>query len=170
MFFKRRRERRHWDGIAHQLYARMVEQARLPYFYLEMNVADTLEGRFDLLALHAGLLVRRLGTCDLTQALVDLIFADMDVNLREAGVSDISLGRKVRKLAEAFYGRLQVYGDALDANDTSSLEQALCRNLYRRHNEPKAAAMALYTVALAAQLADNPTEALIEGKLELARP
>ena len=170
MFFKRRRERRHWDGIAHQHYTRLVEQARLPYFYTEMNVADSLEGRFDLLALHVGFLVRRLGKCDMTQALVDLMFADMDVNLREVGVADLAVGRKVRKLAEAFYGRLHAYGDALDANDATALEQALCRNLYRRDDEPKAAAMAAYAIALAAQLVDNPTESLLQGTLELSRP
>ena len=170
MFFKRSRDRRHWDSIAHKLYARMVEQARLPYFYTDLQVADTLEGRFDLLTLHMGLLVRRLGTSDLTQALVDLMFADMDANLRETGVSDLAIGRRVRKLAEAFYGRLHVYAQAVDDNDQTALEQALCRNLYGRDVEPAAPAMARYALGLAQQLAVIPMDSLIVGSLEMERP
>ena len=169
MFFKRSHDRRHWDGIAHKLYARMVEQARLPYFYTQMSVADTLEGRFDLLSLHVGLLVRRLGTCDLTQALVDLMFADMDVNLRESGVSDLAIGRKVRKLAEAFYGRLHAYAKALDEDDSDELVRALCRNLYGRDGEPAAGPMAAYAQGLARQLTEIPMERLVKGELEVER-
>ena len=170
MFIKRSRERRHWDAIAQKLYARMVEQARMPYFYTEMKVADTLEGRFDLLALHVGLLVRRLGTGDLTQALVDLMFADMDINLRESGVSDITLARKVRKLAEAFYGRLHAYAQAVDQNDAEVMAQALCRNLYRRQSEPAAEPMARYALGLAGQLQLIPLETLMTGALALEQP
>ena len=170
MFFKRRRERQHWDGIAAKLYARMVQQARLPYFYSELKVADTIEGRFDLLALHMALLVRRLGTTDLTQALVDLMFADLDMNLRESGVSDMGIGRRVRKLAEAFYGRLKVYGAAIDQNDTAALVQALCRNLYGRPEEPAAGIMALYALSLVRQLADHGQDDLLSGQLNLEQP
>lgn len=170
MFFKRRRERQHWDNIAAKLYSRMIQQARLPYFYTELNVADTQDGRFDLLALHVGLLVRRLGTADLTQALVDLMFADMDANLRESGVSDLGVGRRVRKLAEAFYGRLQAYGSAIDQKDTAALVQALCRNLYGRAEEPAAGTMALYTLSLAQQLADHGQDDLFSGHLTLEQP
>ena len=170
MFFKRRRQRQHWDGIAHKLYARMVQQARQPYFYTEMNVADTLEGRFDLLALHMSLLVRRLGTCDLSQALVDTMFADMDVNLREVGVSDISIGRKVRKLAESFNGRLHVYAAALDNNDHDAFQQALCRNVYGHMDEPCAPPLALYAFGLAAQLQAIPQDVLLAGELDMDQP
>ena len=170
MVFKRSRERRRWQSIAHALYSVMVGQSRLPYFYTELGVPDTLEGRFDLLCLHMGLLVRRLGTDEPTQTLVDLMFADMDANLRETGVSDLAVGRRVRKLAEAFYGRLHAYKDALDRQDLDALTQALCRNLYRRDSHPSAAKMALYAFGIAHQLDAIPSSSLAEGILEVEKP
>ena len=170
MFFLKSKQRKHWDKMALKLYAVMVEQARLPVFYTQHGVPDTLDGRFDCLSLHMSLLVRRLGKTDLSQALVDLMFADMDMNLRESGVSDISLGRKVRKLAEAFYGRLNAYAQALDAQDRSAMTQAILRNLYRKEDHPSASAITDYAFGVAAQLAAIPDSNLEDGVLSLEQP
>jgi len=116
------------------LYAKAVAQARLPVFYAEREVPDTVDGRFDLLVLHVFLLLHRLGGDGkamraVTQGLFDLMFADMDRSLREMGVSDMSVGKRVKEMARAFYGRVDAYEPAL--NDAAALREALARNLYR---------------------------------------
>lgn len=112
-------------------YHQIVEQARNPFFYEDLNVPDTLEGRFDCISLHMVLLLMVLkeeNNQEFSQYLFDLFFADVDRNLREIGVGDLSVGRQVKKLASNFYGVLQVYEDGL-SQDTV-LSQALATNLY----------------------------------------
>lgn len=127
----RRRQR---EEMVDALYAKAVAQARLPVFYAEREVPDTVDGRFDLLVLHVFLLLHRLGADGkpmrrVTQALFDLMFADMDRSLREMGVSDMRVGKKVKEMARSFYGRVDAYEPAL--GDAGLLEEALARNLYR---------------------------------------
>lgn len=179
MFFAKFLGRRRCKDTADRLYRDLVDQARRPVFYTDFGVADTVEGRFDLLALHVALAMRRLkrteaGNADeawaLTQAMVDLMFADMDVNLRETGVSDISVGRKVRKLAEALYGRLSVYDAALEMGDPGArietMAQALSRNLYRSAAlHPSADRMAYYAFDLDRTLKALPDAGLLKGDI-----
>ena len=149
------------------LYAKAVAQARLPIFYAEREVPDTVDGRFDLLVLHVFLLMHRLGaegreTRQVNQALFDLMFADMDRSLREMGVSDTSVGKRVKEMARAFYGRVDAYEPVL--NDLAKLEEALARNLYRG-NEVKPAtlsAMAYYIQSQVAALAALDTAVMAE--------
>jgi hypothetical protein len=113
-----------WFGVA----------ARDPWLYLSLGVPDTLDGRFDLIALHAFLLVHRLQDeaapgPDLAQAVFDAMFRDMDNNLREIGVSDLTVGKRVRAMWEAFHGRAKAYAAALEATDRLALETALARNV-----------------------------------------
>jgi cytochrome b pre-mRNA-processing protein 3 len=127
----RRRARRQ---LVDRLYAKAVAQARQPFFYSARAVPDTVDGRFDLLALHMFLLLHRLGAegaamRGLAQDLFDLMFGDMDRSLREMGVSDMSVGKRVKEMARAFYGRIDAYEPAL--GDLAQLEAALARNLYR---------------------------------------
>lgn len=120
---------------AHKTYITTVAQARLPAFYADLDVADTLEGRFDLIVLHAGLLFRRFrrmgeaGT-PLSDKLFTVMFDDMDQNLREMGVGDMGVGKRVKKMAQAFYGRCKAYDDALDSSDATDLLEAIQRNVY----------------------------------------
>ena len=123
------------DGVK-RLYGAAVTQARRPQFYLHHGVPDTPDGRFDMIALHVFLLLRRLRrdpgpTGEAAQRLFDLMFADMDENLREMGVGDLSVGRHVRKMAEALYGRIRAYDRGLDGDD-AGLTDALRHNLYRK--------------------------------------
>src|SRR6478672_6384101 len=120
----RRANKNERAGIA--LYGAAVAAAREPWFYLSLGVPDTLDGRFDLIALHAFLLVHRLQDApapgpELAQAVFDAMFSDMDNNLREIGVSDLSVGRRMRAMWEAFHGRSQAYATAIGAADRAGL-------------------------------------------------
>jgi cytochrome b pre-mRNA-processing protein 3 len=117
------------------LYGAIVAQARLPSFYLTYGVADTVEGRFDMIVLHLVLLFRRLArepelSRSLGQGVFDRFCRDMDHNLREMGVGDLSVPKHMRRLAEAFYGRAGAYEQALASADDGLLTAALARNVF----------------------------------------
>lgn len=117
------------DSTVAGLYCLCVAQARLPIFYSDLGIPDTVEGRFDLLLLHSYLVMRRLGDEMKTkQELFDVMFADMERSLREMGVGDMSIAKKMKPMLAAFYGRAQAYERAL--NGRESLTAALGRNLY----------------------------------------
>jgi cytochrome b pre-mRNA-processing protein 3 len=134
--------RGHWERAGFRLYSSAVAAAREPFLYYTLGVADTLDGRFDLVCLHAFLLVRRLrreaepGPA-LAQAVFDAMFSDMDVSLREMGVGDLSVGRRMRAMWEAFNGRAHAYDPALAAGDPAALEAALVRNVWRGTPPPQ---------------------------------
>jgi cytochrome b pre-mRNA-processing protein 3 len=160
-------QRKQREEMVDALYAKAVAQARLPVFYADREVPDTVDGRFDLLVLHVFLLLHRLGadgreTKRLSQSLFDLMFADMDRSLREMGVSDMSVGKRVKEMARAFYGRVDAYEPVLD--DAAKLEEALARNLYRGGavGQPSLAAMAHYIQRQVAALAALDAAALAE--------
>ena len=145
--------------------------ARDPRLYHALGVPDTLDGRFDLIALHAFLLVHRLQDAAepgpaLAQAVFDAMFVDMDNNLREIGVGDLSVGKRVRAMWEAFHGRSKVYAAAIDAADRAALAATLERNVWRG-NAPDGAATALADLALAqaAHLAGQPLAAFTTGQV-----
>lgn len=119
---------------ARKLYERLVAHARFPLYYRDLGVADTPEGRFEVLALHVGLAVRRLCSIDKAgqaegQALFDLMMADIDMNLRELGVGDLSVGKQVKRLAQQFYARLTVLNEAFDEGKTDALLPMLKTNV-----------------------------------------
>jgi cytochrome b pre-mRNA-processing protein 3 len=160
--------RKNADEAARALYEAIVAQARRPAFYVEGGVPDTLDGRFDLLVLHVFLVLHRLRadgprTADLAQALFDLMFVDMDRNLRELGVGDMSVGRKVKTMAKALLGRIAAYEPGL--SDPSALDDALGRNLYRgQAPEPGIVERVRHYVGAAAEdLRAQATEALMAG-------
>jgi cytochrome b pre-mRNA-processing protein 3 len=152
--------RRQAKAAARPLYERAVAQARAVDFYRRLGVADSLDGRFDLLALHVFLLLNRLGrdgrsTRAVGQALFDLMFTDMDGSLRELGASDISMSRRIKAMVRAFYGRIEAYENGLGAPAT--LAEALSRNLYRGAPPDKTQldAMVRYVTREAARLAET---------------
>ncbi|HWE05814.1 MAG TPA: ubiquinol-cytochrome C chaperone family protein [Rhizomicrobium sp.] len=117
--------------IAECLCARISERAREPVFFRSFAVADTIDGRFDLVVLHAWLVLEVLEArreAALAQALVDALFARFDDALREQGAGDMGMNRRIRKMAGAFYGRLRAYREA---GSESALAAAISRNLYR---------------------------------------
>ena len=133
MIFPLFRRRVRPDTIS-TLYGTIVAQARLPCFYQDYAVADTVNGRFDLIVLHLSLVLDRLSTepslRDLWQALFDRFCQDMDHNLREMGISDLKVPKEMRRIGEAFYGRAQAYRTALACADDLLLGEALARNVY----------------------------------------
>jgi cytochrome b pre-mRNA-processing protein 3 len=148
LFGSRRHER---AGFA--LYTRSVQAARDPLYFQRLGVPDTLDGRFDLVGLFAALLIRRLRALPapgpaLAQAVFDAMFADMDFSLREIGVGEMSVGKKMREMWEAFHGRAMAYEAPLAAADAPALAEALGRNVWRGA-PPAGAAPALALAALA---------------------
>ena len=175
MIFPLFRRNRPPDTIS-ALYGVIVAQARRPVFYREYAVADTINGRFDLLLLHVALAVTRLMQEEATkpagQLLFDRFCTDIDGNLREIGISDIAVPKHMKRVGEAFYGRIQAYAAALAAADDGLLREAIIRNLYEG-KPPEGAVvrrLAAYMRGLAAALAAQPAEALAAGAVELPDP
>jgi cytochrome b pre-mRNA-processing protein 3 len=122
-------KRKHHPALE-PLHEALVAASRQPVFYTQGQVPDTIDGRFELLVLHAFLLLRRLrGTNGaLAQQLFDRLFAQFDLNLRELGVGDMGVGKRIKFMAKSFLGRLQVYEEALA--EPAQLHAALSRNLF----------------------------------------
>lgn len=148
------------------IYAVIVAQARQPVFYAELGVPDTLEGRYDMLMLHAFLYMHRLKdeagpAKDVAQDVFDFLFSDMDRTLREMGVGDLTVPKKIKKMAQAFYGRTAAYDAAL-AKPGPDLAAAVQRNVFG--GEPasasQAAAVADYMRLTVKALASQTTETL----------
>lgn len=158
------------------LYQAVVAQARRQDFYLASGVPDTVDGRFDMIALHAVLVLHRLKrdrerTVELSQAVFDAMFADMDQNLREMGVGDLVVGKRVKGMVKMFYGRLSAYETGLAEGD-GVLGEALRRNLFR-NDEPhpcNVAAMAGYLRREAASLDGQSVDQLLAGKVAFGPP
>jgi cytochrome b pre-mRNA-processing protein 3 len=142
------------ERVGFELYGAAVAAARDPFLYTSLGVPDTLDGRFDLVSLHTFLLIQRLkreaapGPA-LAQAVFDAMFSDMDVNLREMGVGDLSVGRKMRVMWEAFHGRSAAYAAAMSSGDMEALDAALERNVWRGEPPPEGSAEALRRAVLA---------------------
>ncbi|HET7805546.1 MAG TPA: ubiquinol-cytochrome C chaperone family protein [Pseudolabrys sp.] len=169
----RRRERS--DTIS-ALYGTIVAQARLPCFYREYGVPDTVNGRFDLLVLHLALVLDRLADepqlRELGQSLFDHFCTDMDRNLREMGIGDLSVPKHMQHVGEAFYGRAQAYRAGLTHNGDGALTEALERNIYGQEaaNRAAAARLAAYMRETVADLRAQPASQLLAGKLTMPNP
>lgn len=145
------------------LFARVAEASRDPALYVEGGVPDTFEGRFDSLALHAFLIMRRLRrlpppAADLAQDFVDACFAYLELGLRNGGVSDIAVPKRMKKIARSFYGRIQAYEAAMTAPDPAALVEALARNLCAADS---AARLAVYARRSELVLADLDLDGLL---------
>ena len=117
--------------FAARLEAQLVARARDPYFFRTLNVSDTVDGRFDLVALHGWLVLERLKMADMeaeAQALIDVMFVGFDEALREQGTGDMGMGRRMKAIAGAFFGRLSAYAGA---RDETAMAAALAKNVWR---------------------------------------
>jgi len=157
--------------VAYLLYALVVKQARSVDFYAGLGAPDTLEGRFELVALHAFLLLHRLKNAgkeakQMAQSVFDVLFDDMDQVLREIGVGDLAVGKKIKSMAALFYGRLNAY-DAGIAADDQTLEEAIRRIVYAEMepgDEP-VHSIADYMRRAVADLNTQTTESIMSGAL-----
>jgi len=158
-------------ALADRLYVATVAQARMPAFYETGGVPDTLDGRFDLIVLHVYLVCRRLRDegrqgQDLAQDMFDTMFDDMDRNLREMGIGDTGVGRRVKQMGKAYYGRAKAYDDGMAADD-AALKDALKRNLFgtAQPTEDQLGYMAAYMRGADRHLAALPLAQLLAGDL-----
>ncbi len=173
-FFKGPPSRNTARDAARMLYDLAVAQARQPAFYAGCGVPDTVDGRFDMISLHVYLLLHRFkahpeSAGETAQSLFDTMFEDMDRSLREMGAGDLGVGRRVKAMARAFYGRIAAYDTALEEED-SALELALRRNLYRDCDPVSAevAALAAYVRHETASIAGRPRADLLAGQVEFS--
>jgi len=169
LFPRKQRER----NIA-ALYGAIVAQARHPSFYTAYGVPDTVNGRFDMIVLHLALLLNRIGTESapvrvIGQNVFDLFCNDMDDHLREIGVGDLAVPGKMRRVAEAFYGRHAAYCAAIAVDDTQALEAALARNVFSRRGNG-AGRLAAYMREAVSRLAAQDAAELIANRLAWPDP
>jgi len=159
------------DDIAAQLYGAVVEKARDPVFYARLAVPDTVNGRFDMVVIHAMLVLRRMRgggeQADITgKALLELLFRDMDQSLREMGVGDMGIGKHIKRMAKALFGRAEAYEKGLD-DVPGSLVGMLRENIYR--HTPSGGdhifLMEDYMRRAAAHLATQDVAAIMAGKV-----
>lgn len=148
------------------LYAAAAAQARSPVFYAQLGAPDTPEGRFELYSLHVVLLLRRLKghgeeAAETAQGLFDAYVDALDIALREMGTGDLSMGKKMKKLGQAFYGRLQAFEDAFAGlPDQGPLRAMIARTIQA---DERADRFAAYALAAEARLADTPLQQLYAG-------
>jgi len=161
--------RRQAAGNPSRLYGAIVAQARDPDLYAGIGVPDTVEGRFEMVLLHSILVIRRLRSggpeaVAAGQAVFDLFCTDMDRSLREMGVGDLAVPKRMRKIGEAFYGRAAAYEEPLVTSDAAGVAEALARNVWPDETTPSGAAgLARYALAVAAALAGSDPEVLASG-------
>jgi cytochrome b pre-mRNA-processing protein 3 len=178
MMFQRWFARKAPDDSSEEAYRRIVAQARRPEFYAGGGVPDSLDGRFEMLVLHLFLVLHRLqrergdpACAALAQALADRVTADFDANLREMGAGDLGVGRKVKRMAGALYGRIAAYEAGIDGGE-ALLRQALRRNLFGtvEADEDQVAAMARYVLAGYELLGGCAAAQMVRGAVDFPLP
>lgn len=153
------------------VYSAIVAQSRRPQFYADWGVPDTVTGRFDMISLHLALLFRRLRAGDdsqreFSQAVFDLFFKDMDRSLREMGVGDLAVPKRIQKMGNIFLGLLAAMNTAMDADDQAALQDVLSRNLFDGATGPHVAALAHYLQVQDRRLALEPVGSIVGGQIE----
>ena len=170
MVFAQWRARRASKALIEQLRGEIVAAARRPALYETFGTPDRIDGRFELLTLHVGLVLRRLVAIgglghDIAQDLVNSVFLHFDDTLREMALSDVSVSRRLKRIKEAFYGRNAAYAAALDLHSRADLEAALARNVFGAPSgAPEAAALADYVVSVDSALANAPLDDFATGR------
>jgi cytochrome b pre-mRNA-processing protein 3 len=163
------RERQANRAITEALYAQIVAAARQTVFYSDWNVPDTPLGRFEMLSLHMFLFQHRLrgengAATEVAQVLIDEFFLDVEHSLRELGISEVGVPKRMKKLAKMFYGRTAAYDDALERDDKEALAAALARNILPEAAVwPQAPLLAAYVADAARHLAAQPAESIASG-------
>ncbi len=140
MIFGLLRKKNANQRIVERQYAHLTAAARQPYLYEALGVPDTVMGRLEMLSAVMILYFRRTRASatsgqEIAQQIVDAFFQDIDHSIRELGISDVGVPKRMKKLAGRFYGRLEAYAAALDAFDEAALAQALKRNIYPEEGE-----------------------------------
>jgi cytochrome b pre-mRNA-processing protein 3 len=155
------------------VYSAIVAQSRQPHFYAQWGVPDTVTGRFDMISLHLALLFRRLraesGTQkEFSQAVFDLFFKDMDRSLREMGVGDLGVPKRIQKMGNIFFGLLAAMNEAMDRDDATALGDVLSRNIFDGAQGLHVQALADYLLAEDRALASLDSDTIMRGALTFA--
>ena len=158
--------RRGSEDVVARLHDAVVERSRDPAFYGDDALPDTVEGRFESLALHALLVLRRLRqlpdpAADVGQDFVDRVFAHLEIALRELGVGDFGVPKRMKKIAGAFYDRTRLYDPLLDARDAEALAKEVAFHLGLEPD--RLGSLASYAVASEAVLSELDLDAILEG-------
>lgn len=157
--------------ITEALYGEIVAAARQEVFYSDWNVPDTPLGRFEMVSLHMFLFQHRMvgeqgASQAIAQVLIDEFFQDVEHSLRELGISDVGVPKRMKKLARMFYGRTAAYADSLERDDRDALAAALTRNIMPDAEAwPHAVRLADYVLAAREALAGQASEAICAGSL-----
>jgi cytochrome b pre-mRNA-processing protein 3 len=167
--------KRQAQSVGDPLYAAVAAQARQPAFYTDLGVADRIDARFELYTLHALLLILRLRDEDAArdvdgtgegaaaaQSLFDVYVSALDNVLRELGVGDVSMAKKMRTLGEALYGRMTAYETPLRTGDAAALSAGLARNVFESEDAERGAPLARYALGARASLAAQPFAAVLK--------
>ncbi|HEY4202177.1 MAG TPA: ubiquinol-cytochrome C chaperone family protein [Devosiaceae bacterium] len=154
------------------VYNAIVAQSRQQKFYAEWGVPDTVTGRFDMISLHMALLFRRLRSEDkavkaFSQAVFDLFFSDMDRSLREMGVGDLSIAKRIQKMGNLFFGFLASINAAMDTRNVQALEDVLSRNIYAGMEAPPVRLLAQYMISESEFLEAQSVAAIVSGQLSM---
>ena len=155
-----------------RLSGEIVAAARDPVLFTEYGIDDSLEGRFEAVTLHAVLVLRRLNRMDppapeIAQDLTDAIFRSFEIALREMGVGDISVPKRMKTIAGAFLGRAAAYDLALRGG-APALKAALARNVYDGRKNPDR--LARYVETANETLAEASLEAFTQGPVPFPEP
>lgn len=165
-------------AVIDRLHGEIMAGARQPVFFLDYGVADTVEGRFELLCLLATTALRRIEKLpppgpEIAQELTDAVFAHFDVALREIGVGDLTVPKKLKKMAQGWLGRGAAYRAALEACDEVALAKVIARNVYgdeRREGDAPARRLARYGLAQERAFAGLAIEDVIRGPMKFVDP
>jgi cytochrome b pre-mRNA-processing protein 3 len=157
-----------------QLHGKIVAASRAPFLYINLGVPDSFEGRFEMVTLYAGLVMRRLTQlsgigAELAQELADSVFRHFEIALREIGIGDVAVPKRLKRMAEAFYGRSKAYGDGLDDPVSDCLAKALARNVYGMEDvalAPMALTLTQYVRVAAEALDQTPLSVFAEGDVQ----
>jgi cytochrome b pre-mRNA-processing protein 3 len=151
-----------------------VAQARNPALYTDFGVPDTVEGRFEMIVLHLALVLRHLRADEAEKAVGQQVFdafcADMDRSLREMGVGDLGVGKRMREMAEAFYGRAGRYDQGLGAGDVGEVAATIGRSVYGEADDPRAHPLAAYAAAADAAIKATPADRLMAARVDWPDP
>ena len=163
-------------GFVDDLYGSIADAARHPALYTRYGVADTLMGRYEMMALHTFLFQHRAKGASpaleaMAQDVVDTHFRELDHSLREVGIGDAAVPKRMKKLGRMVYGRWEAYGAAIDKRDAGELAEAFRRNVYAEGGDAACAPdLAAYAFAAAEALHAQGDDDLLSGRIAFPQP
>jgi cytochrome b pre-mRNA-processing protein 3 len=176
MIFGLFKKKKHNQVIVGRQYAILTSAARIPFFYSDLGVPDTVMGRYEMLSIVMILFFRRTARSqtsgqELAQEIIDAFFQDLDHSIRELGIGDQGVPKRMKKLAGMFYGRVESYAKGLDAADAGDLAVSLARNIHPGENPaPDMRGLAEWMLEAERHLAATPEDDISRGGAVIPPP